>query len=451
MNEMPSRLVSQERLMNRLMAMARIGATAKGGVDRAALSAEDAAAQALMAQWGAALGLHASRDAAGNFFLRWEAGEGAPLLSGSHLDSQPTGGRYDGVYGVIAALEAVQAMQEAGIAPRRPVEIVAWMNEEGSRFAPGMMGAAVYGGARALADILPVQDKAGISVEAALAATAAALPDIAMRTAGIMQRTGAVAHAGAMPRTGAAAHAGSAGSDASMAGGVVPYAYVEAHIEQGPELERARCPVGIVSGIQGKHTFRVTVRGEAAHAGTSTRAERRDALLAATAMVQDLARAMHDDADIVKFTVGRFDVTPSAPSVVASQVVFSIDLRHPDSAALQRLSALVAPTCAAAAGPCEVDVTRLSAADSLTFPSAMRARLRSAAERLHLPYRDLISAAGHDARYLRPVCPSAMLFVPSHDGITHNEAEFTEPADLYAGACVLADVLAELATLEGQP
>ncbi|ALM87341.1 Zn-dependent hydrolase [Bordetella sp. N] len=417
MNELPSRLVSQERLLNRLMAMARIGATAAGGVDRAALSAEDAAAQALMTEWGAALGLTASRDAAGNFFLRWDAGQGAPLVSGSHLDSQPTGGRYDGVYGVLAALEAVQALQEAGVAPRRPVEIVAWMNEEGSRFAPGMMGAAVYGGARTLADLLPIQDKAGISVEAALAATAAALPGIPMRDVG----------------------------------GVVPYAYVEAHIEQGPELERAHCPIGVVTGIQGKHTYRVTVRGEAAHAGTSTRAERRDALLAATAMVQDLARALHDDADIVKFTVGRFDVTPSAPSVVASQVVFSIDLRHPDSATLQRLSALVAPICAAAAGPCAVEVTRLSAADSLTFPAAMRARLAGAAETLDLPYRELISAAGHDARYLHPICPSAMLFVPSRDGITHNEAEFTEPADLYAGACVLADVLAALATLEGQP
>lgn len=431
MNESPSRLVSQARLMNRLMAMARIGATAAGGVDRAALSAEDAAAQALMAEWGAALGLLASRDAAGNFFLRWQAGQGAPLLSGSHLDSQPTGGRYDGVYGVIAALEAVQAMQEAGIAPRRPVEIVAWMNEEGSRFAPGMMGAAVYGGARALADILPVQDKAGVSVETALAATAAALPGIAMRPTG--------------------AYASNAASAPAAFDVDTPYAYVEAHIEQGPELERAHCPVGIVSGIQGKHTFRVAVRGEAAHAGTSTRAERRDALLAATAMVQALARALHDDADIVKFTVGRFDVTPSAPSVVASQVVFSIDLRHPDSATLQRLSALVAPTCEAAAGPCKVEVTRLSAADSLTFPTAMRARLRSAAGRLDLPCRDLISAAGHDARYLHPICPSAMLFVPSRDGITHNEAEFTEPADLYAGACVLADVLAELAVLEGQP
>ncbi|MFC4274117.1 hydantoinase/carbamoylase family amidase [Achromobacter aloeverae] len=415
-NELPSRRVSQQRLVGRLMEMARIGATVSGGVDRAALSAEDAAAQALMAQWGASLGLRATRDAAGNFFLRWEAGAGAPLVSGSHLDSQPTGGRYDGVFGVIAALEAVQAMQETGLAPRRPVEIVAWMNEEGSRFAPGMMGAAVYGGARALADILPVRDQAGISVEAALASTAAALPGIATRPLG-----------------------------------GTPYAYVEAHIEQGPELERAHCPIGIVSGIQGKHTFRVTVRGEAAHAGTSTRAERRDALLAATAMVQALARVLHDEADVTKFTVGRFDVTPSAPSVVASQVIFSVDLRHPDSQELRRLSALVAPACEAAAGPCEVEVSRLSAADSLAFPAAMRARLRAAADRLGLAHRDLLSAAGHDARYLHPICPSAMLFVPSRDGVTHNEAEFTEPADLYAGACVLADVLAELAMSTGQP
>ncbi|SAI24532.1 N-carbamoyl-L-amino acid amidohydrolase [Bordetella ansorpii] len=416
MNTMPSTQVSQDRLMNRLMAMARIGATAAGGVDRAALSAEDAAAQALMAQWGAELGLSASRDAAGNFFLRWQAGEGAPVLSGSHLDSQPTGGRYDGVYGVIAALEAVQAIQLAGVAPRRPIEIVAWMNEEGSRFAPGMMGAAVYGGARALADVLPVRDRQGVSVQTALAATSAALRGIPERSLG-----------------------------------GVPYAYVEAHIEQGPELEREGCPIGIVSGIQGKHTFRVTVRGEASHAGTSTRAERRDALLSATAMVQALAQALHDDADIVKFTVGRFDVTPSAPSVVASQVVFSIDLRHPDSEELRRLSSLVAPTCQAQAGPCAVEVERLSAADSLTFPSALRDRLTAAARRLDLPSLGLISAAGHDARYLHPLCPSAMLFVPSRDGITHNEAEFTEPADLHAGARVLADVLAELATLEGRP
>jgi N-carbamoyl-L-amino-acid hydrolase len=413
MSRAPSDLVSQSRLMDRLMSMARIGATAAGGVNRQALSAEDAQAQALLAHWGGELGLAASRDAAGNFFLRWPGGDAraAPVVAGSHLDSQPTGGRYDGVFGVIAALEAVQAMREAGVVPARPMDIVAWMNEEGSRFAPGMMGSAVYAGARALRDILQVRDAHGVTVQQALASTAAELAWIPVRGLG----------------------------------GPV-HAYVEAHIEQGPVLEREGLSIGVVTGIQGKHTFRVTVRGEAAHAGTSTRAERRDALLAATAMVQALAQALHDDGDIVKLTVGRFDVSPSAPSVVASEVVFSIDLRHPDTAELRRLAAQVEPLCRQHAGPCDVDVDCLSAADSLVFPESMRQRIRAAAGRLALPYRDLISAAGHDARYLQEICPSAMVFVPCRDGVTHNEAEYTEPADLYAGTRVLADVLAGLVT-----
>ncbi|CAM3683589.1 Zn-dependent hydrolase [Bordetella sputigena] len=411
----PSAWVDPERLMSRLDALARIGATAAGGVNRQALSTEDARAQSLMAEWGAALGLLPSRDAVGNFFLRWPGSAAglAPVLAGSHLDSQPTGGRYDGVYGVVAALEAVQALQASGLRPRRAIDVVAWMNEEGSRFAPGMMGSAVFAGQRTLEETRAVQDANGTSVGAALDAASETLRHLPQRPLG-----GAV------------------------------HAYIEAHIEQGPVLEREGLPIGVVSGIQGKHTFRVCVRGEAAHAGTSTRAERKDALLAAAAMVQALAAALHDRQDIVKFTVGRFDVQPSAPSVVASKVVFSIDLRHPDSDELARLSALVAPTCEAHAGPCAVQVRRLSAADSLVFPEAMRARIRASADALALPHRDLISAAGHDARYLHAICPSAMIFVPCRDGITHNEAEYAEPGHLHAGARVLADVLADLATEE---
>jgi beta-ureidopropionase / N-carbamoyl-L-amino-acid hydrolase len=276
-----------------------------------------------------------------------------------------------------------------------------------------MMGSAVFAGKRTLEEIRAVHDTEGISVGAALDAASGLLRHLPQRPLG-----GAV------------------------------HAYIEAHIEQGPVLEREGLPIGVVSGIQGKHTFRVRVQGEAAHAGTSTRAERKDALLAATAMVQALAATLHDQQDIVKFTVGRFDVQPSAPSVVASEVVFSIDLRHPDSDELARLSALVAPTCEAHAGPCAVQVRRLSAADSLVFPEAMRARIRATADALALPHRDLISAAGHDARYLHAVCPSAMIFVPCRDGITHNEAEYAAPEHLHAGARVLADVLADLATEE---
>lgn len=412
MSALPSTRVDPSRLWERHEAMARLGTTASGGVNRPALSDADIAACRLLMQWGAAFGMQASRDSAGNVFLRLPGTDAsaAPVLSGSHLDSQPTGGKYDGVYGVLAALEACQAIVESGLRQRRPIEVVAWMNEEGSRFAPGMMGSAVFAGARRLADIEASVDAAGVSVADALARSANALADVPVRPTG----------------------------------GPV-FAYVEAHIEQGPLLERLGKTIGVVSGIQGKRTFRVSVQGEAAHAGTSQRAERRDALLAAVDMVQALARHLHDTQDIVKFTVGQFSVTPNAPSVVPSGVTFSIDLRHPDSQVLQRLGDAIEGLCQRHAGPCEVRVQELSSAMSLDFPESMRERIDAAAERLGLSRTELHSAAGHDARYLHAMCPSGMLFIPCHLGITHNEAESIVPEHAAAGARVLADVLAELA------
>ncbi|BBU30895.1 Zn-dependent hydrolase [Burkholderia sp. THE68] len=409
-----SAYVDEKRLTERLAAMARIGATDKGGVNRQALSKEDAAAQRQLVQWGAALGLKPSVDAIGNLFLRLEGADtnAPPVLSGSHLDSQPTGGRFDGVYGVLAAFEAVEAIVASGVKPRVSIDVVAWMNEEGSRFAPGMMGSAVFAGARELDAVLAVVDTDNVSVRNALASVRDSLRDVPARALG---------------------------GRAS--------AYVEAHIEQGPHLEREGLTIGVVTGIQGKRTFKVRVDGEAAHAGTSTRAERKDALLAAIAMVQALADALHDREDIVKFTVGRFDVKPSAPSVVPSSVDFSIDLRHPDSHVLQALGDRIAAICEAHAGVCAVRVTELSTAMSLDFPEPMRALVRAAAARLELAHRDILSTAGHDARYLHGVCPSAMIFVPSHLGLTHCETEFTSSSDLAAGAKVLADVLSRLASV----
>lgn len=410
MMQRPSTFVSESRLAGRIDAMARLGATAAGGVNRQALSDADAQAQALMMSWGSELNLQASRDAVGNFFLHWPGlRSGAAVMTGSHMDSQPTGGRYDGIYGVLAGLEAVQAMKEAGLQPQRSVDIVAWMNEEGSRFAPGMMGSSVYAGARTLDEIMTVTDAQGVSVAQALQFMASRLPTIPQRALG-----------------------------------TPIHAYVEAHIEQGPVLEQEGYSVGVVTGIQGKHTFRITVLGEASHAGTSERRARKDALMAACDIVHALGRALHDDEDIVKFTVGRFDVTPNAPSVVASRVVFSIDLRHPDTHRLRALSAQVEIVCQQHKGPCAVQVDRLSAADSLRFPESMQNHLREAAKALDIPHRDLPSAAGHDARYMHDICPSAMLFIPCRDGITHNEAEYATSADMAAGARVLADTLANL-------
>ncbi len=407
--------VRPERLWQRHEALARIGATQQGGVDRPALSAHDVAACRQLLQWGTAFGMQASRDAAGNVFLRLQGSDAAasPVLSGSHLDSQPTGGRYDGVYGVLAALEVCQAMVEAGFQPRRSIDVVAWMNEEGSRFAPGMMGSAVFAGERSLADIAGVCDVQGISVGAALQQAGQALADVPPRPLG----------------------------------GPV-FAYVEAHIEQGPCLQAWGKPIGVVSGIQGKRTFRVCVRGEAAHAGTCPQADRRDALLAAVAMVQALSAHMHDPRDLVRFTVGRFSVVPNAPSVVASGVEFSIDLRHPDSQQLRSLGDAVAGLCQRHKGPCDVQVQELSCAMSLEFPGELRQRIAAAADRLGLAHAALHSAAGHDARYLHSICPTAMLFIPCHLGITHNEAESITPAHAEAGARVLTEVLAELAQLQ---
>lgn len=394
------------------MMLARHGATAAGGVNRQALSLEEIAARRELITWAASAGLAPFSDAAGNLFLRLNGRdpEAPPVLSGSHLDSQPTGGKFDGVYGVLAALEVAEAMVECGHVPTQSIEVVVWMNEEGSRWAPGMMGSAAFTGAAALSDILDVRDANGVTVGQALAQLNSAFPDVPVRP---LER--AVA------------------------------AYVEAHIEQGPLLEREGFSVGVVTGIQGKRTFRVTVTGREAHAGTTPRRDRRDALLASTAMIQALYGVMHDEADVVRLTVGRLEVSPNAPSVVPGKAVFSIDLRHPDEATLRALGDRVGAICAEHAGPCRVEVAELTAAMPLDFPPAMRRAIAAAAGRLGLPSMELASAAGHDARYLHRICPAGMIFVPCKEGISHNEAESAQPEDLHDGARVLAETLVALA------
>jgi N-carbamoyl-L-amino-acid hydrolase len=285
------------------------------------------------------------------------------------------------------------------------------MNEEGSRFAPGMMGSAVFAGGRTLTEILDVKDADGVTVAVALTHTGSLIPGIPLRALGGPAK-----------------------------------AYVEAHIEQGPILEREGYSVGVVTGIQGKRTFRVTVKGEAAHAGTAARRERKDALLAAVAMIQAMSTSFHDPDDVVKFTVGRLVVVPNAPSVVPGEATFSIDLRHPRSEQLTRLGNMIVPTCNEHAGPCEVVAEELSSASSLEFPSSMRDLIRNAAHEIGIETMDIYSAAGHDARYMHYVCPTGMIFVPCHKGITHNEAESAISPDLADGARVLTEVLLQLSS-----
>lgn len=404
--------VDGKRLWADLMALAQHGATPLGGVNRLALSAEEIAARKTLVAWGREIGLQASVDEAANLFLRLEGREKdlPPLLTGSHIDTQPTGGKFDGAYGVVAGVAALRAIAASGKLPRRSIDVVAWMNEEGSRFAPGMMGSAVFTGQRKMAEILPVKDKAGCSVQEAITPVLEGEKDLPRRPLGFPVA-----------------------------------AYMEAHIEQGPLLEAKGKTIGVVTGIGGKRTFRVTVDGEPAHAGTSARRDRKDALVSAVAIVDALQKAMWDEADTVRFTIGMFNVTPNAPSVVPSRVVFAIDLRHDDAKVVKELGDKVAVVCEAARGKCKVTVTPLLYDPPLEFPKAIREQVRGAAASLGLSSLDLPSPAGHDSRYMHYYCPTGMVFIPCKEGISHNEAESITAEDAEAGVRVLADVVYALA------
>lgn len=404
--------VDEKRLWDRHMAMAAIGGLPGGGVNRQALSGEDVRARALLAQWAWEQGFSVHTDPIGNLFVRRDGTDGtaAPVLTGSHLDSQPTGGKFDGTYGVLVGLEALQALNDAGIATRRPIEVVAWTNEEGSRFQPGCMGSAAFSGAMPLDPLLDAADRSGVTVREALAALFAASPEMPMRPLGFPVA-----------------------------------AYVEAHIEQGPRLEEAGRTVGVVTGIQGSRWFTVEVSGEEAHAGTTPRRLRRDALMAAVSMVGALERLMHDEADTVRFTVGRFEVAPGSPNTVPAHVLFTIDFRHPDPPTLKRLGDQIEAVCRAHAGACGVRVTQTFHSEPCTFDPVVVGTVQDAAQQLELAPMIMPSGAMHDARFLASVCPTGMIFVPCERGISHNEAENAKPSDLAVGGRVLVAALVDLA------
>lgn len=397
------------------MRLAEIGATPAGGVDRQALTAGEIEAWRLLIGWAEAVGLEASTDPVGNLFLALPGRDRAlpPLLMGSHIDTQPTGGRFDGAFGVLAAFEVAERLSESGRTPARDVVVVAWMNEEGSRFAPGMMGSKAFAGVRPLEAILAARDAAGTSVAEALGALHAAFPDLPRRPLGFP-----------------------------------PGFYLEPHIEQAQVLEQHGVPVGIVTGIQGKKTWEIVVTGAEGHAGTQDMAQRQDALAGFARMASRMFAEIGTTDAAIKFTIGMARVEPNAPSVVPARVTFRIDLRHPDNAVLDAAGARLEAIAEAEAVPCGVLVRRLVDAPSNGFDAGLRARLTAAAARLGHPAMPLLSAAGHDARHMAPLCPSAMIFIPCRDGVSHAEHEWAEPAHVAAGAAVLAEVVAEL-VLEG--
>jgi N-carbamoyl-L-amino-acid hydrolase len=408
--------ISAERLWSRLMALGQDGALPKKGVNRQALSGEEILAWRRLIGWGREAGLKPSTDPAGNLFLTLEGAFShlSPVVAGSHIDSQPTGGLFDGAFGTLAALEAVTAIAEAGLKPERSITVAAWMNEEGSRFAPGMMGSELFAGKRTIDEVMAVRDAAGASVGEALKAVHAAFPDLEHRPLGFPI-----------------------------------HAYIEPHIEQADALERAGAVIGIVSGIQGKKTFEMVITGREAHAGTEPMERRLDALQSfartATRMQQDMAVD-----PVVKFTIGRVEVAPNAPSVVPAEVRFRIDLRHPDNKILDRLGLRLEKILAEEASPCGVEIRRLVDAPSNGFDAGLRASIRRSAESHGYLALDLLSAAGHDARQMAPLAPSAMIFIPCRSGLSHHPDEWAEPEHVTAGATVLLDLLLEQAGLSSK-
>jgi N-carbamoyl-L-amino-acid hydrolase len=405
--------VDEQRQWDRLMAMAKIGAIPGDGVNRACLTELDRQARRLLIGWAKEIGATVSVDAAANLWLRREGSDpdAASVVTGSHMDTQPNGGRFDGIYGVIAGLEAITALHQAGATTRRPIEVVAWTNEEGGRFAPGCMGSMSWSGFRKIEDFADVVDPDGERFADALATHLAAESDLPRRPLGSR-----------------------------------PHAYVEAHIEQGPRLEAEGLDIGVVTGIQGSRWFTVTLTGDTAHAGTTPLALRRDA-------VQDMVRAigalnalMHDPKDVLRFTVGRIVVEPNTSNSVANRASFTIDFRHPDKDMLLARGDAVAGVVQAAVRDAGVTVQENFHALPVEFSPLVIDAVERAATEQRFRHMRLPSGAFHDAQFVVPVCPTGMIFVPCLKGISHNPAEYSEPGQLAAGTRVLAQTLAELAT-----
>lgn len=407
--------IDESRQWARLMGMAMLGAIPGDGVNREALTPLDRQARRLLITWATEAGLTVSIDEMNNLFLRHEGTDptAAPVLSGSHMDSQPSGGRFDGIWGVVAALEAVQAIREAGLTTRRPIEVVSWTNEEGGRFAPGCMGSMAWSGHSAPDTWDAVADGEGMTFRAALEAQMVAEADLPRRALGPV--------------------------------GAAPFAYVEAHIEQGPKLEADLLDIGVVTGIQGSRWFTVEILGQSAHAGTTPVGLRKDAVQDMVRAIEALNRLTHDPEDVLRFTVGRIEVHPNSGNSVADRARFSIDLRHPDAAVLTEKGDAIAATVQAAVKYCAARVTERFNAMPATFQPEVPAAVEAAAAALGLRSLRMASGAFHDAQFLVPVCPTGMIFVPSRNGISHNPAEYTSPEQLAAGAKVLAATLYDLA------
>ena len=398
------------RLTRRLETFNRIGALPGGGNCRLALSDEDRAGRDLLVSWMREIGLAVTVDAIGNIIgVRTGREQLPPVMFGSHADTVGTGGRYDGLYGVLAGLEACEALNDAGEVTRRPLALVSFTNEEGSRFAPYAMGSLVYVGGLALTDAYAIRGIDGTTVGEEL------------------QRIGYIGDA--------------------APGFLKPHAYLELHIEQGPVLEDERRVIGVVEGITGLTWIEVTVTGRSSHAGTTPMHLRRDAGYVAGEIAVGARRLAREIGSAQRCTVGRIELYPNLVNVIAERAVLTVDLRNTDVERLKAAEQKFADELERLAAAENVLITTRSLArfEPIHFDAKVVALVEKTAHDLGLSSRRIASGAGHDAQMMARICPAGMIFVPSVGGLSHNVREHTEPEHLKAGAEVLLHAAIELA------
>jgi N-carbamoyl-L-amino-acid hydrolase len=395
--------INSNRLWDSLMEMAQIGATAKGGVCRLTLTDLDKQGRDLFIRWCKDAGCTVAVDKVGNIFARREGRRPQlpAIMTGSHLDTQPTGGKFDGIFGVLAGLEVLRTLNDYGHETDAPIEVIVWTNEEGSRFSPAMMGSGVYAGVFKLDDVMAKRDVEGKAFGDEL------------------KRIGFAGDSPAEPRPSAA--------------------YFEAHIEQGPILEAEKKTIGVVTGAQGQRWYEITVTGQEAHAGPTPMARRKDALVGASRMVDAVNRIGLKHQPNACATVGYMQVSPNSRNTIPGKVFFTVDFRHPVDATLSAMDSELKAACREIADAIglEVEVKDFWYFPPTPFDPKLVADVRSGAERFGYAHRDIISGAGHDAVYMAKVSPTAMIFVPCEDGISHNEIENAKAEDLAAGCNVL--------------
>ena len=403
--------IDRNRLMSRIDALGTIGATPEGGVRRLALSDEDRAARDQIVAWMQSAGLHVEVDRIGNIFgTRAGTEQAAPVMTGSHIDSVANGGKLDGSYGVLAGIEVIETLNDAGVETTHPIIVCAFTNEEGARFQPDMLGSLVYAGGLAVEDALSTSDSDGIL-----------LGDALVR----------IGYAG----------------DREI-GMARPHAFVEVHIEQGPVLEAQGITIGAVENLQGISWTGITITGQANHAGTTPMNLRHDAGYCAGATASYVREITRQLGAQQVGTVGVIDLEPGIINVVPGKSYMTVDLRNTDNEQLTQAEKLLDEFLdkLTATEGVEIKSERLARFDPVQFDDAIAQKIESNAALLGLSCRRMTSGAGHDAQMMARLCPAAMIFVPSVGGVSHNPAEHTDSDDLNAGANVLLHTLLDLAT-----